>query len=472
MTFDRNALAHGPTLARTRRAFGLGLFALLLAGAALAQPKAKAETLVHDFGVMPRGETASHTFILRNEGDEDLLIEIVRASCACTVVDHPDVIKPGENGEIRIDLDTMLLNGPSSKNVSLYTNDPAAARIDLTVKADSRPYIDVFPGYFRYIVVQGFTDEATIKQTVLASSPKEFSVVAVEAPVPFIDVSFREATAAERDENHDGPQWIVEATLAPDAPVGPLSGYIEIVTDHARQKKASIPLSGFVRPVFAVTPTEADFGVLALEEPRLTALDVRRLRHRRDRHHRGRELRRRHRRRNGAADRRPALLAQDHRAHRPAERCVRRRHHHAHGQRARAGDRSSHARHGAVDLSSRHRERTAPPPLDQPASRRSRSGTSSRSHQVTFTHEQRPRRDPPPVRHGEELEPAGFERRGHRVQPTGRSHRERPSPPGAPTASTGLSARPGAGHGWRALRRSVERRRPPGAAARPARRPP
>ena len=256
-------------------AFATLMLLLVLPAAAQAQPKAKSDNLIHDFGVVPRGNVTDHTFELRNEGDADLVVNQVRSSCACTVVDYPKVIAPGETGQFKVDLDTMLLAGPSTKRVQVYSNDPENPRIDLTVKVDSRPYVDVVPGYFRYIVVQGFEDAGSINQLVLASSPKNFSVTKVETPADFIDLSFREAEPAERNKDHDGPQWIVSGKIRPDAPVGPLTGYVDIYTDHEKQKKASIPLSGFVRPVFAVTPSEADFGDLQLEEPRKTALDVR-----------------------------------------------------------------------------------------------------------------------------------------------------------------------------------------------------
>lgn len=258
------------------RSVGMVVLAtLVLPALAAAQPKAAADTLIHDFGLMPRGDVSQHTFVLRNEGNQDLVISQVRSSCACTVVDHPQVIAPGDSGEVKVDLDTMILLGPSTKRVSLFTNDPENPRIDMTIKVDARPYIDVHPGYFRYIVVQGFGDEGSVEQTVWASSPKEFSITSVESPVDFIDVEWREAEADERRPDHDGPQWVVKATIQPDAPVGPLTGFIDIYTDHAKQKKASIPLSGFVRPVFAVTPSAAAFGDLALEEPRDVALDLR-----------------------------------------------------------------------------------------------------------------------------------------------------------------------------------------------------
>ena len=54
----------------------------------------------------------------------------------------------------------------------------------------------------------------------------------------------------------------IHVLLAKDAPVGTMGGWLRIYTDHPKQSKASIPVSGHVRPVFAVTPHEADFGSL------------------------------------------------------------------------------------------------------------------------------------------------------------------------------------------------------------------
>ena len=51
-------------------------------------------------------------------------------------------------------------------------------------------------------------------------------------------------------------------TLPADAPVGALTGMIIVHTDHSRQKRAFIPLSGFVRPMLTATPAEARLGDL------------------------------------------------------------------------------------------------------------------------------------------------------------------------------------------------------------------
>ena len=55
--------------------------------------------------------------------------------------------------------------------------------------------------------------------------------------------------------------------LANNAKVGPLADYVTVHTNHPKQKMVQIPVSGFVRPVMAVTPPTADFGKIELKEP-------------------------------------------------------------------------------------------------------------------------------------------------------------------------------------------------------------
>jgi hypothetical protein len=88
-------------------------------------------------------------------------------------------------------------------------------------------------------------------------------------------VSFREAQEGERLPDVKVKQWRVETKLSSDAPVGPLAGYVTVHTNHAKQKVVEIPVSGFVRPVMAVTPPKADFGKIdVVKEPLRRILDV------------------------------------------------------------------------------------------------------------------------------------------------------------------------------------------------------
>ncbi len=251
---------------------------LVVATPLLAQgdaPKAVVAEPIKDLGVQPKGDKLTHDFVIRNEGTAPLQITDVHAQCGCTVVDYTKTIAPGESGKVHAEVDTATFNGPIAKSVTVFTNDPEKAQIELTVRAVVEPQIQARPGYARYITVQGEAKTGTIGQTVWAPDGSSFDVTGVESPFPFLTATFREAKAEERVADAQGKQWRVEMTLSNDAPVGALADHVRIVTNHPKQRLVTIPVSGFVRPVIAVTPASADFGQVELKEPLTRTLNVR-----------------------------------------------------------------------------------------------------------------------------------------------------------------------------------------------------
>jgi hypothetical protein len=225
--------------------------------AAVPAPKVEAVEAVKDLGIVPKGDQVQVTFELRNLGTAPLEIHEVRPACGCTVAEYDKTIAPGKTGTVRAALDTTNLYGANSKTLTVFTNDPTNAALVLTIKSDIKPYLAAVPGYARFNSVQGEV-EGTVTQTLWAEDGNDFKIIKVEAPYPFTRASFREAKQEERDENGQGRQWRVDLTLASNAPVGALTKFLKITTDHPKQKSVNIPVSGFVRPVLAVSPPTAN----------------------------------------------------------------------------------------------------------------------------------------------------------------------------------------------------------------------
>jgi hypothetical protein len=250
--------------------------ATLLAQGATGKPKAVAVEPIKDVGFVTKGEMAGNEFVIRNDGDAPLELREVRAACGCTVADYDKVIAPGKTGKVRVTVDTKSFNGPTAKGVTVYTNDPAAPTIELTVRADVGQFVKVKPGYARFISVQGEEKEGKIVQTLWTPDKSPLEIVKVESPYPFLNVRFWEAKPEERlAENADQQQWKVEIHLSNDAPVGALTQPVKIHTNHPKQKLVQVPVSGFVRPVMAVTPPVVDMGQLDGKEPVKFSLNVR-----------------------------------------------------------------------------------------------------------------------------------------------------------------------------------------------------
>lgn len=244
-------------------------------GQAAAAPRAVVAQATQNAGVVAPGEEARATFRIENQGDAPLTLTPGKplpyvAGVETSVEGAP--VAPGGAATVTMKLATEALAGAGQVHVPVETNDPAAKTIGLTMDVEVQPLLTADPGYVRYNVVQ-HEREGTITQTIASTDGATFKVVGVESPVPALRASFREAGADER-RAPAGSEWRVETVLAADAPVGALAGDLVVTTDHPRQKRLRIPVSGFVRPVVAVTPPEADVGEVDGARPFRFVLDV------------------------------------------------------------------------------------------------------------------------------------------------------------------------------------------------------
>jgi hypothetical protein len=233
------------------------------ASAALAAgaPKAVAPEPIKEAGFVGKGEKVVHEFVIQNDGDAPLELSDVQAACGCTATSYDRAIAPGAAGKVRVELDTTTFAGPIAKGVTVYTNDPATPKIELTVRANVQPLLAVRPGYARF-VKQAPQGKGKVEQMVWSPRGEAFEITKVDSPYPFLEVSYRPATDEDRAavEATAGGYVVDMALDYATAPVGAIADRVVLHTTHPRQKVVEIPVSGFVRPPVAVTPPVVDFG--------------------------------------------------------------------------------------------------------------------------------------------------------------------------------------------------------------------
>lgn len=77
----------------------------------------------HDFGKISRQERVTYTYRFINEGDGNLLLTNVVASCGCTVPRYTQSpVSPGDTGRVRVIFDPSHFVGNQFKSVKVYTN--------------------------------------------------------------------------------------------------------------------------------------------------------------------------------------------------------------------------------------------------------------------------------------------------------------------------------------------------------------
>ena len=103
-----------------------------------AQPKIAASEDSYDFGDIVQGNMVAHNFIFTNEGDQELKIEKVKASCGCTAASpEKDVLKPGESTAVTVKYNSAVQSvGEKRKFVYIFSNDPENPQIRVQFTAN------------------------------------------------------------------------------------------------------------------------------------------------------------------------------------------------------------------------------------------------------------------------------------------------------------------------------------------------
>lgn len=156
------------------------------AGDAGPTPKIVVEQSSIDLGTVLEGDKVGVSWILKNTGQANLIIEHTRATCGCTVVtlDEKDkVIPPGESLKFKAKFDSRGRRGLQKKYISVYTNDPAQPITKLRFTAMVHTLFEIKPASLMNMgtVRRGETGKRSID--ILPGRERErVEILALDAP--------------------------------------------------------------------------------------------------------------------------------------------------------------------------------------------------------------------------------------------------------------------------------------------------
>jgi len=278
---------------RGRWGAGLALvFAAGLGAAEESRPRVALDEPVFDFGTVDRGARVDHTFRVPNRGGATLRIDHVKSSCGCTVaVLSEREVPPGGEARVAVSLDTARLAGRTTKTVNVYTNDPDAPVVGLSLAGQVVADLIVTPqplylGHLRrgetvrreVIVTSGRPGERYVAERVEPTSPHLHARLEPRTDGLPPQVTFgvtRGGAAPERElyiRNRGQRPVTVTSVTVPDGVVtytlaavqegqeyrltlrlrdglkpGKVESKVEIFTDHPEEKHLVIPLYAIVR---------------------------------------------------------------------------------------------------------------------------------------------------------------------------------------------------------------------------------
>jgi len=103
-------------------------------------PKAAIDDESYNFGTITPGQPVAHDFILKNEGQDPLIIRKISTTCGCTA-SKPDTyeIKGGESTTLKCTFDSRGKKGKQFQAITLILNDPLKSSLVLRFIGDVEP---------------------------------------------------------------------------------------------------------------------------------------------------------------------------------------------------------------------------------------------------------------------------------------------------------------------------------------------
>ncbi len=215
----------------------LGMALGVVASRGLAAPRLLCETPVHDFGVVTGQEEVTHTFILRNTGDEPLTIQRVRATCGCTTTGlASDTIAPGGQVELATRLSLKGRRGEQRKAIYIDSNDAAQPNYRLELLADVHHLVDFRPAQV-FLQRTPAHPDPVVEVQVVFNSETPHEITAVESnQAPSCLIGLREV--------RPGFEYALivqaRADLDDDQPYRTES--VVLRTSHPQHREVSIPV--------------------------------------------------------------------------------------------------------------------------------------------------------------------------------------------------------------------------------------
>lgn len=202
-------------------------------------PRISFDTETYDYGTVRYGMSVSKRFLVKNTGDQLLIIKKVEADCGCTnTVVGSQELPPGETSEIVAEFDTTGLSpGRKKKHVYVESNDPDRPSVTLTLLADVIRELSVDQISLARKLEQ-FEDRHvfTINVTNSSSAPKTITGLKV------LDVDTTVSMEPERMTIPQGKTLPLKIILGtPREPVRPFFlGKVVLETDHPKERQLEI----------------------------------------------------------------------------------------------------------------------------------------------------------------------------------------------------------------------------------------
>ncbi len=195
-------------------------------------PKVVTTETEFDFGVLEINQEGKHEFILRNEGESDLVIKKGPTTCKCTlseVADKP--IPPGSDAKVLLTWKPAPGMDQIRQTAEIYTNDPKRPTVSLVINGKLQERLRILPTGVWPVndIVEGTPSK--MSGYIVSSVVDEFDITAIDTGTPLITVEKSPIDDDAKKAHAAKTGYRLDVTVAPAVPVGGFSFPMKITTN-------------------------------------------------------------------------------------------------------------------------------------------------------------------------------------------------------------------------------------------------
>jgi len=193
-------------------------------------PKAVVEEPLYKFGKMAVGQTLSHKFILKNEGEVPLEVKKGDTTCKCTLsAMKANTVAPGKSIEIELTWTPKSLQENFGQTATIFTNDPKNQELKLQIEGTANKLIsftgDTEGGPHWSLPIMSSRAPVSYTGKIHTNFLDEFKLLKIESDKPGLTTTFKPLTPEELKELDAKAGYSIEITADPRK--FPLGGFTE-----------------------------------------------------------------------------------------------------------------------------------------------------------------------------------------------------------------------------------------------------
>jgi hypothetical protein len=226
----------------------------IVGGSAYAQGKAgKLEVVggdTYDWGSVAPAKLKA-VIQVKNVGDDSLVISNVRPSCGCTTAPiDKNVLMPGDIGKINVEIDMTTRTGPTTKTITVTSNDPKNPAQIIYLKADVKRAMMFTPAEYFLITNGKVGQEVATSIRITNSGKEEFTLFPPEFVSGNVRVRF---DMKEKKTLKPTEEYELKAYVTP-LEAGSANGVVRMTSTSSEYKSTDLPIYGQVEAATASAP--------------------------------------------------------------------------------------------------------------------------------------------------------------------------------------------------------------------------